>query len=323
MFQTILRTHFDSNPTGTIVNMYQRISTAIIGQIRASKNNYAAIAQQAELKYSATTRQIADHSRHLQYKEIRTQFESKTGWYQTMLRSYERIINEIAVSEKDYQWNMFDTKVRFYLPSNVDYFIEVNNNTKLGLGGSLGNVKNIVHFEIFSDNNLIDNSELNSAWTNMQNPKFVLFPETNKTNYFVVFEKLRLLRNKGFFNNADFFKEIDRNFALNGEVVNYYGKNTNNPERFIITQHLHSYYTLSRNELSTMLDSTHITREIRQEIIEEREYFNWFSRNSLSLLKPLTRTLLNSSKGIFATFYHPISFLAWLDKKYIQSRQVP
>ena len=205
---------------------------------------------------------------------------------------------------------------------NIDYFIEVTANTKLGTAGKYEKQDNVIHFEIFSDDVLIGGSAKTDKWNNNINtPKFVEVSETDKNKYFNCTDIVHLLRSKEFYKERTYFRRNDLDTITHSELLNYYTNLKKEcPSNFIITNHLHGNYLLAEQEFYDMVGVARgfdIDRNKKRQIYQKHSGQAWFSKDMAAKMGIEQSKLrnFNKSNGVFAVYYHPIRFLEWLDRK--------
>jgi len=241
-------------------------------------------------------------------------------WYEELIKVYCEILKEAGFDNSEI--NDYVNCVNKQLlnsRANIDYHIEVNGNTMLGMPGKYGNRNSIIHFEIFSDVGLITNSISNWEQGRKQ---FVKVPEQRgNDDYYNVPKIIESLR------SVNFLREPYFTYSRDGEIRetelrDYLLNKENSALQYAIVQHLHSHALMDRSAweqiirkgrgfFDSVLFSTHMNEFLA---------YKWFSKEMIEELKPLTGTNFNNRTGPCAVFYHPVRFLAWLDMMLVNSK---
>jgi len=253
--------------------------------------------------------------------EILSVFSTTEIWCNEMKNAFKEIIKAVYGNqvETNELCNAFNKKIEFYAKynalSNVDYHLEVNNLTKIG------DIENDdLHFGIFSDDCLIDNI---LEKYNGNNSLFFLIKDTDKSQYFNQHHIVELMKNANYF-TEDIFKsdrlvDLKKNLITANALMSVY-KNKNDMFQTAVTQHLNSYAKQSEDEWKQMMqnEGAGIFEKNNQNIGELAINYLLYKFLSVEIVKdinPAQQMFLNSSDGVFSTFYHPIKFLAWLDER--------
>lgn len=219
--------------------------------------------------------------------------------------------------------NNFEQRLYSYMPTNTDYWIEVNGNTKLGMMGVFERTNGVIHFEIFSDTNIINSAE--TTWQDSDDLQFVLVSPVDKNDYFKKDIMVEKMRSAGFLKER-WFKH-QRGFELREDELKQYlsaasEDNTARSTQYAIVQHLHGHVKLEKELWRDLLFNGNGLDKAWFQIAHNfnswynnLEPYKWFSNDILNALQPLSKINFGKSDGVFATFYHPVRFLEWLDKK--------
>jgi hypothetical protein len=218
--------------------------------------------------------------------------------------------------------NCFEQKLYSSMPANTDYWIEVTGSTKLGEMGNFGGTNGVIHFEIFSDTNIIISA--GTTWQASDDLQFVLVPLVDRNDYFNKDIMVERLRTAGFLKES-WFRHQRESELREDELKQYLeaasGNETARSTQYAIVQHLHGHIKLEKERWwDLLLQGNGLDRAWFQINANFNGWYNnfepykWFSNDVLNELRPTSKINLGKSDGIYATFYHPIRFLEWLDK---------
>jgi hypothetical protein len=191
-------------------------------------------------------------------------------------------------------------------PTNVDYFIEVNNKTKLGAMGKY-KTDDVIHLEIFSSDNIIGSTNIPPL--SNYSRFYRLISSLDENSYFNKRHVIISLRDSELFSDARYFSHP--NYYLSGvELLNYYQKNTVfDPAQYAVVQHLNSYSDFGEgNKWADIADKSLGWLENRGAYLDQILPYKWLSPHVLSSIKFRPNT-----NDFNAFFYHPIRFLQLLD----------
>jgi hypothetical protein len=272
--------------------------------------------------------------------EPKDAFALSDQWVAKLKNLYKKILEKLApeaykaLGVAGYQpkllieshMNYFEQSLYSYMPANTDYWIEANGSTKLGTMGVFEKTNGVVHFEIFSDANIINNA--GAAWQVSDDLQFVLVSPIDKNDYFKKDVMVERLREAGFLKES-WFKHQGGSELREGELKQYLAAasrdKTARSTQYAIVQHLHGHVKLGKESwLDLLLNGNGLDKALFQATSYFNDWYNnlepykWFSNDVLNELKPLGKINFGKSDGIYATFYHPVRFLEWLDKKMIE-----
>ena len=248
-------------------------------------------------------------------KERGDAFSLGSYWFTDILCLYRRVLIEGGLSAEDADNYVHCVRGNLLssVRANVDYHIEVNGNTKLGMPGRYKNHNNIIHFDIFSGAvNLVDDTV--SSWDS-ENKKFVKLPAIKEKNEFFNCRKIIDTLQEANFLKEDVFKIAG---IIYGETLRKYMSNRSNVSlQYAIVERLHSHATLTEDIWTQIVnEGIGIHKALLDpEKLQEFLAFKWFSEEMLEELNPLDGHKFNRNNGIFAIFYHPVRLLEWLDKR--------
>jgi hypothetical protein len=243
-------------------------------------------------------------------------------WYKDLIDAYREVLAYAKQDEDhiNYQTYLVTEQLNSSIRSNVDYYIEVSGNTKLGTPGRYKDQNNVIHFEIFTDDaGLVTNTV--GRW-NPQGKQFVSVPGLiERNNYFVTGLIISKLREANFFKETSYFEYHETTFILSYEIENYYKSEDKKSLEYAIVQHLHSHADIGKNNWEECIKrSRGLNRNLyKNENLNDFLAYKWFSNELIEELKPLTKTNFGHYTGPCAVFYHPVRFLAWLDGEIIES----
>jgi len=218
---------------------------------------------------------------------------------------------------------------------NIDFFIEVNGNTKLGMPGRHNNIGNVVHFEIFSGRPkrerysfiLPADTAVSGGWNPAWQPedrKFVKVEALNdKIDFFNARKITENLRAGNFHDLVNHLSNLEALTRSIGSRAMHSCHDNNNciSTQYAIIQHMHGHAILSDSSWDTVIASRRgIDNSLRHQRTREKFLsFKWFSKNFGKELEKGTNYsfLLNGKSWVIAVFYHPIRFLAYLDEAQI------
>ena len=270
----------------------------------------------------------------------RNAFTLNGEWYGAILRLYREILELFAQRiSLPYSIDEYENCVRATMISsvraNIDYHIEVNGNTKLGMPynpritnrSRNANENRIIHFEIFSSEDDMlshpETSEWNHAW-GPASRRFVRVEKSkNRNDFFNVRKIITSLRDSNFLKERRYFPNYGRlpkAWILPREIENFLrdslGTGENISLQYAVVYHLHSYATLSNSIWENIVRSGIGMNSILPRPENMRIYlaYKWLSEEIVKELKPLRGGNLKKSEGAFAYFYHPVRFLAQLDE---------
>jgi hypothetical protein len=210
--------------------------------------------------------------------------------------------------------------------SEIDYYFEVNKNTKLGMTGRFKRDNNIIHFEIFADNaNIIHAEKIAENWNpnwDSDNRKFINVQKFIERNDFFNAKKIiKNLRQRNFLRERDYFKNTGTEDRIRNEEISNFFNDTEETKanislQYAIVQHLHSHATLTADIWKKIIANSYpqIDNLNRQEIFENYLSYKWFSKEVGDELNLPWNSIFKKREGVFAAFYHPVRFLAWLDE---------
>jgi hypothetical protein len=270
-------------------------------------------------------------------------FKLRENWIKKLVTNtdstYSEILKLIYPSDDElivYRVNQLERALDYGIKmeasraSKIDYYFEVNGNTKLGDSGRFKNEENIIHFEIFSDDpNLISTSAGNAVdawvngWVNHKDcRRFVSVPESMERNDF--FNAETIIRN---LRSANFLKSPPQSFAYpnttqitSDEISNFLknisGQGSNVSLQYAVVKHLHSHARLTSEVWEGIIQNGVGVSSVllQQRNFENYLSYKWFSEELVDELNPSRNSIFKESSGVFAVFYHPIRFLAWLDE---------
>jgi hypothetical protein len=225
--------------------------------------------------------------------------------------------------------NCFEQKLYSSMPANTDYWIEVTGSTKLGEMGNFEGRNGVIHFEIFSDTNIINSA--GTTWQTSDDLQFVLVPLVARNDYFNRDIIVGRLRTAGFFKESWFRHQ--RGAELREDELQEYldaasRDKTARAIQYAIVQHLHGHIKLEKERWRDLiLHGNGLDRawfQINANFngwYNELEPYKWFSNEVLNELRPNSKINLGKSDGIYAVFYHPIRFLEWLDRMMIEQEK--
>jgi len=281
-------------------------------------------------------------------------FGRESQWYKRLIGHQEnhnppaiyRAILRVAYPENNEENNriindyvdLVRLMLRYSTKSNIDYFIEVNGNTKLGTPGEYRNRsvgigrnrgRNIVHFEIFSDSGDLV-SDIKKEWV-PESKYFVKVPEcTNRNNFFNVEKIIGNLRKANFLNEVNYFTNPGTSaWIFENEIMNFLRSNRAGTSlQYAIVQHLHGHAKMDRSIWEEIIGKGRGINNIIRNPDRLREYleYKWFSEEVVNELKHSKKgffglrspkSIFQKKDGAFAVFYHPIRFLACIDKQTI------
>jgi len=220
----------------------------------------------------------------------------------------------------DYSTNMND------LTSNkIDYYFEVNKNTKLGMPGRFKNDNNIIHFEIFSDNaTLIPAENAAKSWSSDWEPNNRKFVEvqksTERNDFFNAGAIIERLRNANLLNGLEFYDyhgtPMIKSEEISDLIIDPRGTGINISLQYAMVQHLHSHTEFTADIWEEIIkNGVGINNTLlRPENLKNYLSYKWFNNEIINELNPPRNSIFRNKKGVFAVFYHPIRFLAWLDE---------
>ena len=267
----------------------------------------------------------------------RDAFTLNGRWFRPLLSHYRKILalfsesdREILPSENidiEHYVYYITAALRSSVRATMDYHIEVNGNTKLGRPGSFENTDNIIHYEIFSGHsNLVTDSVDRWTYTADVNARqFVNVPESNERNeFFRTPVIIGNLREANFLNEPHHFSRPGTHTMRIIELRNFLS-NRHIPEnrslQYAIVRHLYGHTEMPKDDWEQVFrrnlgldNSWRVGRNL-----EEYIAYKWFSRSLVKELIPSgdqTKFLLKNKgeKGVFSFCYHPVRFLAWLDR---------
>jgi len=279
----------------------------------------------------------------------RNAFTLNGNWYAALGVLYREILvlfsqrvdlPEAAINE---HLACFKSTMISSVRANIDYHIEVNGNTKLGLPGLPRNANrsrrrnrdsNIIHFEIFSDtDNLIpyrDTERWSHDWEE-QNRRFVRVPKsTQRNDFFNVRKIIENMRTSNFLMEPRYFIQHHlgpiwwvREDEINNFLRDSHRTGENVSLQYAVVQHLHSYAELS-GDIWEQIRRSHIgMNSILSRNMEVYLSYKWFSAEIVNKMNPPSNSLFRDREGVFAIFYHPVRFLAWLDAELIRTANNP
>jgi hypothetical protein len=237
-------------------------------------------------------------------------------WHTEMEKAVKHILHEILsktpIPSAEVLWGELDRKINSYgtmylLVKNVDYYLEVNNITRLG------KVYNewILHFEIWSNDCIITNPK-----TSYEDKQYVLISDTEKDTYFNKHKIVNLMKNATIFTRHN-FKSLDMDVINKNEYHTFY-MNDKRLE-YTVTHHLNSYAVLSEDEWITMMTKGYGIFEKNDRNLDNlrNHYFRfkWITTDIIKELWADKAIAPNNAGEVCSTFYHPVRFLAWLDNK--------
>jgi len=214
---------------------------------------------------------------------------------------------------------------------NIDYFIEVNGNTKLGMPGRYQDNPNLIHFEIFSGVPKNDNAKFiaqgdlagangwNNNWTEHvpEHRKFVeVAPINQKNDFFKVSEIFSRLRDKNLHSlitpsfEGNGLSAFIRNFAI--QII----QSLLVPPQYTIVQHMHSHVKLPASEWREIIsNSDGMNNNLSDELmLNIYMAYKWFTKELAEELEKHTNYEFVKNSTVMSIFYHPIRFLAYLDE---------
>lgn len=270
-----------------------------------------------------------------QENEISERFTFNNGnanWFTRLRGTFDRAAGIISerrrLTERINLEELITDRISFYsqyhAPANVDYHLEVNNQTAIGATDERD-----LHFEIFSDDCLIkDTLEKYDG----NNDNFVLIEELETSNYFDQRHIVRRMREANFFNNNNFSSpkfhwldlEIDTirpDTLRDAYVANRAMFQT------AITRHLNSHAVDGWEELLNNGNGRgvwEINEQNRANLFENYFHYKFLTREIIAKINPIPyRFFAGREDGIFSTFYHPIRFLAWMDEMLLVNHDIP
>jgi hypothetical protein len=276
-------------------------------------------------------------------KEPKNAFAISDRWVDELKKKYRTILEKLVPEAYEASgiagfqpnpmiesyMNYFEQKLYSSMPANTDYWIEVTGGTKLGEMGNFEGANGVIHFEIFSDTNIINSA--GTTWQASDELQFVLVPLVDRNDYFnkdIMVEKLRAA---GFLKERWFIHQRGSELREN-ELKQYLDAasrdETARSTQYAIVQHLHGHIKLEKERWRDLiLHGNGLDRawfQINANFngwYNEFEPYKWFSNEILNELRPNSKINLGKSDGIYAVFYHPIRFLEWLDRMMIEQEK--
>lgn len=234
-------------------------------------------------------------------------FTKNDNWYKNMMTM---LVNS--------HWKPLSEIIKSYMPANIDWYLEVNNNTRLGCAGNYKKTNGVIHFEIFSDSNLIDSSACAGSWnSDINNPCFVLVSDPNKDNYFNKTLIVKKLKESNFLEPIEYFPDFLEDFIVQQNLENYLrDTKTACPLNFVIAQHLYGHMVQEETQWEKLAGKGN---GISQNTLRETLPYKYLSRELLDNIQPVSSGMCNKERNIInAACYHPVRFLGWLDQKYFE-----
>jgi hypothetical protein len=129
--------------------------------------------------------------------------------------------------------------------SEIDYYFEVNGNTKLGMPGRFKEDNNIIHFEIFTDNvAFIPASDIAENWDYNWKPeeaKFIKVPESRiRNDFFNANNIVGNLHKVNFIRVPVCFEDLTST-RVASSVLHAFLANSIDTLQYAIVQHLHCH----------------------------------------------------------------------------------
>jgi hypothetical protein len=215
--------------------------------------------------------------------------------------------------------------------SEIDYYFEVNRNTKLGMPGNFKDDENIIHLEIFADNdNIIPAANTVESWIRDWDPdnrRFIRVQESRKKNdFFNAKDIIGKLRSSNLLREQNYFSHPETEWQIRSKEIEDFLNDSeetgdNISLQYAVVQHLHSHTKLSADDWEEIIAKSHPTNNnlSQSEIFENYLSYKWFSKEVVDALNLSWTSIFKRRQGAFAVFYHPVRFLAWLDEYLINN----
>ncbi len=243
-------------------------------------------------------------------EDNRFKVDKNEKWDDGLKAMVKELIELLYQDDIDNEKDRLESAMAHFHPVNMDFHIEVNTNTQIGIVGEYMNrdqtPSNEIHVSVFSRNKLLDGD---TGVVHIEDDKRGPFTDCHEN-----VKKLKEGLEKANVLDHELFTYLDDNIITEEERSNFLLKKGGTVRKIMLTR-LNSLNAVSQEEYDKMMETAHGYRTFHNSELFDIDWYNTYMLlNGDDIKKELECYNSDFNTGKALTYFHPVGFLEWLDK---------